>query len=144
MKTLLLSAMSPFAEKVFFGSIALIGTTFSTLGAIMTTGETRWVYVTFAASSMTSGFVSLMVKKDEDAIHRTLGRFGFAILGGILGTKPIVTQLGFSKLCETDIISLAGLSSAVCIGTFFVGVSFLKLLEVAAPGIAEKWLKKFL
>jgi len=43
----------------------------------MKTGETRWVYVTFAASSLTSGFVSLMFKKPTDTIQLTVGRCGF-------------------------------------------------------------------
>lgn len=135
--------MTPYAEKISLGAITLISTSFSVLGAIMTVGETRWVYVTFAASCLTSGFISLMFKRDTDPIHKAIGRFGLSILGGILGTKPIVHHLGFEQLCETDIISLAGLSAATCIGTFFLGFAFLKILEVSAPTIAEKWLKKF-
>ena len=134
--------MQPFHEKLFFGFTTLLTTTFSTLGAMMTTGETRWVYVTFAASSLTSGFVTLMFKKTKDTLQATLGRFGFAILGGILGTKPIIHHLGFETLAETDIISLGGLSAATCIGTYFVGFAFLTLLEKAAPEIAGKWFSK--
>jgi hypothetical protein len=134
--------MQPFHEKLLFGFTSLLTTTFSTMGAILTEGETRWVYVTFAASSMTSGFVTLMFKKANDTIQATMGRFGFAILGGILGTKPIIHHLGFEQLVETDIISLGGLSAATCIGTYFIGYACLTILEKVAPSIAAKWLKK--
>jgi hypothetical protein len=135
--------MNPLLEKIGFGLSSLAFTTFSTLGAIMTTGETRWVYVTFAASSMMAGFLSLMFKAPNETIRLSIGRFGFAIMGGILGTKPVIHQLGYSQLCETDIISLAGLSALTCILTFFLGVGVLKALEIAAPELAQKWFKKF-
>ena len=135
--------MSPFIEKIGFGLSSLAFTAFSTMGAMMTTGETRWVYVTLASSSMMSGFLSLMFKAPDETVRLAIGRFGFAIMGGILGTKPIIHQLGFSQLCETDIISLGGLSAATSILTFFLGVGVLKSLELAAPQIVEKWFRKF-
>ena len=135
--------MNPFLEKIGFGLSSLAFTGFSTLGAIMTTGETRWVYVTFASSSLMSGFLSLMFRRSDETIHLAIGRFGFALMGGILGTKPIIHQLGFSQLCETDIISLAGLSSMTCIATFTVGVAALKMLEKLAPEIVAKYFKKY-
>lgn len=134
--------MNTFHEKVFFGLTTLATTGFSMIGAIMTTGEARWLYVTFAASSMTSGFLALMFKRSDETIRLVVGRCGFAILGGILATKPIVHHLGFESLVDTDIISLGGLSSITCIITFFVGVAALTILERAAPELAAKWFKK--
>lgn len=135
--------MTHYIEKIGFGLSSLAFTFFSTIGAIMTTGETRWVYVTFATSSLMSGFLSLMFKAPNETVRLAIGRFGFAILGGILGTKPIIHHLGFTDLCETDIISLGALSAFTCILTFFIGVGLLKALEVAAPELAQKWFKKF-
>jgi hypothetical protein len=134
--------MNSFHEKVFFGVTSLLGTGFSMMGAIMTSGEARWLYVTLAASSMTSGFLALMFKRADETIRLSIGRCGFAILGGILATRPIVHKLGFDQLTETDIISLGGLSSLTCIGTFFVGYAFLLCIERSAPALAEKWFKK--
>ena len=134
--------MTPFHEKIFFGFSTLLGAGFSMLGAIMTDGEARWIYVTLASSSMTSGFLALMFKRADETIRLSVGRCGFAILGGILATRPIVHQLGFEELTETDIISLGGLSSITCIGTFFVGYAFLRCVERSAPALAEKWFKK--
>lgn len=135
--------MNSFHEKIFFGAVTLISTSFSTMGAIMTAGETRWVYVTFAVSSLTSGFLSLMFKRADETIRLVIGRFGFAILGGILITKPAIHYLGFEQLAETDIISLAGLAAVCCIVTFFCGFLALQSFEKMAPAIVAKWFKKF-
>ena len=134
--------MHPFHEKVFFGATTLASTGFSMLGAIISTGEERWLYVTLAASSMTSGFLALMFKRSDETMRLVLGRCGFAVLGGILATRPIVHHLGFEKVADTDIIALGGLSAATCIGTFFLGFALLSCLEKRAPEMAEKWFKK--
>lgn len=134
--------MTSFHEKLFFGFTTLSSTAFSMCGAILTTGEARWIYVTLAASSMTSGFLALMFKRGEETMRLVVGRCGFAILGGVLATRPIVHHLGFEKVADTDIISLGGLSAATCIATFFVGYALLSCLEKSAPAIAEKWFKK--
>lgn len=135
--------MTTFHEKLFFGFITLASTAFSTLGAILTTGEARWLYVTLATSSMTSGFIALMFKRADESMRLVIGRCGFAILGGILATRPIVHHLGFESIVETDIISLGGLSSLSCIGTFFVGHSVLSIIEKQAPKLADKWFRRF-
>lgn len=135
--------MIPFHEKLFFGWITLFSSGIYTLGAILTTGEARWIYVTLAASSMTSGFLALMFKKENETVRLVVGRCGFAILGGILATRPIVHHLGFEAVTDTDIISLGGLSSLTCIGTFFLCIPLLKILEKAAPDLAAKWFKKY-
>lgn len=135
--------MSSFHEKIFFGCITLLSSGFSMVGAIMTDGDARWLYVTLASSSMTSGFLALMFKRAEETMRLVIGRCGFAILGGILATRPVVHSLGFEQVTETDIISLGGLSAATCIGTFFVGYAMLSCIEKAAPSLAEKWFRKF-
>lgn len=136
-------SMTPYHEKVFFGLTTLASTGASMLGAIITTGEARWIYVTLASSMMTSGFLALMFKRSEETMRLVIGRCGFAVLGGILATRPIVHHLGFDAMADTDIISLGGLSSATCIATFFVGYAILSCIERSAPSIAEKWFKKF-
>lgn len=112
------------------------------LGAILTVGEARWLYVTLAASSMTSGFLALMFKRTEETMRLVIGRCGFAILGGVLATRPTVHFFGFEQVTDTDIISLGGLSAITCIVTFFVGFALLTILERQAPALAEKWFKK--
>lgn len=134
--------MNNFHEKVFFGIITLVSSGFSTIGAILTTGEARWLYVTLAASSMTSGFLALMFKRADETMRLVIGRCGLAIMGGVLATRPIVHHLGFEKVSETDIISLGGLSAATCIATFFIGHAMLSIIEKSAPKLAEKWFKK--
>ena len=135
--------MTTFHEKLFFGFITLTSTAFSTLGAIITAGEARWLYVTLATSSMTSGFLALMFKRSDETMRLVIGRCGLAILGGILVTRPLVHHLGFERLVDADIISLGGLSSLSCIGTFFVGHALLSIVEKQAPKIAEKSFRRF-
>jgi len=134
--------MNQFHEKVFFGITTLVSTGFSMLGAIMTTGESRWLYVTLAASLFTSGFLALMFKRADETIRLVVGRSGFSVLGGVLATKPVTMHLGFQQITETDIISLGGLSSICCIVTFFCGFIALQSFERMAPQIVARWFKK--
>lgn len=134
--------MNAFLERIFFGTAILVSSAFSTVGAVISTGEMRWIYCTFAVSSMTAGFMALMFKRADETIRLVIGRCGFSILGGVLATKPVIHHLGFEELAEKELVSLAGIASLVCIGTFFVGYAMLSLLERAAPQIAARWFKK--
>jgi hypothetical protein len=135
--------MNQFQEKIFFGVTTLASSSFSLLGAMLTTGETRWLYVTLASSIMMSGFIALMFKKPSESIQLVIGRCGFAILAGVLATRPIVHQMGLSEIVNADVISLAGVSAATCIAAFFVGVQILRAVERAAPSLVDKWFKRF-
>ena len=135
--------MNSFHEKIFFGLTTLASTGLSMIGAIITTGEARWIYVTLASSFMTSGFLALMFKKQDETIRLVIGRCGFAILAGIMATRPIVHHLGFEQLADTDIISLGGLASITCIVAFFCGFLALQSFERLAPQLVARWFKKF-
>lgn len=134
--------MNSFHEKIFFGVTTLTSSAFSMLGAYVSTGEARWLYVTLASSSMMSGFLALMFKGEKENVRVLVGRCGFAVLGGILATQPIVQHMGMEAAVEENIIKLAGLSSGTCILTFFFGFALLSAIERKAPALAEKWLKK--
>lgn len=137
--------MNSFHEKLFFGVTTIISSGFSLLGAIVSTGEARWLYVTLASSCMMSGFLAMMCKGPEDgSIRRMVGRCGISILGGILATQPVVKHLGYEQAVDANIIALAGISSVTCIGTFFLGMPFISILEKSAPKIVEKWFKKLI
>lgn len=133
--------MNPFHEKILFGSAALTSAGTSTMGAMMTEGETRWVFVTFTICILTASFLALMFKKSEESIRLVIGRCGFSVIGGILATQPAAHYLKVESV-HTNVISLAALSSLVCIGFFFIGFAMLKIVEAKAPVIAEKWFKK--
>lgn len=133
--------MNAFHEKLFFGSAALTSAGTSTLGAMMTEGETRWVFVTFTCSILTAAFLALMFKRETENIRLVIGRCGFSVLGGILATQPAAHYLKVESV-HNNVISLAALASLVCIGFFFVGYAMLKIVEAKAPALAEKWLRK--
>ena len=135
--------MNPIQEKLFFGSSLLASAAASAIGAILTTGETRWLCVTFAVSFLMSGFLALMFKKPEDTIQLVIGRCGMAILGGIFGTYFVVDKFKIAA-AQTDVIALGGISGFVCIICFLLGFVFLKMLEDRAPTLATKIFKKYI
>lgn len=134
------SAMQSFHEKLLFGFASLTSAGMSTAGAIMTDGETRWVFVTFTVSILTAAFLALMFKRAEENFRLVVGRCGISVLGGILVTQPVVHYFKIDSV-HTNVISLAAVSGAVCIACFFVGFSLLKLIEAKSPALAEKWFK---
>ena len=125
-----------------FGGTLLASSATSAAGAMLTTGETRWLFVTFTVSFLMSGFLALMFKKTDETIRLVIGRCGFSIFGGILATHPLVNYFRIDT-AKTDVIALAGVSGMVCIATFFVGFRMLKIIENRAPQLAEKWFKRF-
>lgn len=134
--------MNPIQEKLFFGCSLLASAAASAIGAILTTGETRWLCVTFAVSFLMSGFLALMFKKPEDTIQLVVGRCGVAILGGIFGTYFVVDKFKIAA-ANTDVIALGGISGFVCIVCFLIGFAFLRMVEDRAPSIASKLFKKY-
>jgi hypothetical protein len=135
--------MNPLQEKLLFGSSLLASAASSAVGAILTTGETRWLCVTFAVSFLMSGFLALMFKKSEDTIQLVIGRCGVAILGGIFGTYYVVDKFKIISV-QTDVIALGGISGLVCILCFLIGYAFLRMVEDRAPAIASKLFKKYI
>lgn len=134
--------MNPFHEKLMFGFTLGTSALASWLGAMATNGETRWLFVTLATSMMMSGFMALMFKKPEETIQLVVGRCGLSVFCGIFATRPVVHYLKLES-AYSDIISLGGISSLVCVAGFFVGFALLKIVEIKSPAIADKWFKRF-
>ena len=109
------------------------------MGAIMTDGEARWIYVTMAVSGLVAGFLSLLFK--ARTIRSVVGRSGIAILGGIFATKPIMFWMNIQPN-GLDVIELGAAAGLVTILTFFVGRQLLFLLDRKAPGLAQKIIDK--
>lgn len=134
--------MTDFHDKIGFGLTTLASAATSATGAVLTEGEAKWVFITFTASFLLSGFLALIFKKSDETIRLVIGRCGFAIMGGILATKPVIHYFSLEEATSRDMIALAGVSSVVC-GFFFIfGFALLKILENRAPSIADKWFKK--
>jgi hypothetical protein len=135
--------MTPFQEKIYFGVITLASTSVSTVGAILTTGEVRWLYVTLATSILTSGFVSLMLKKPAESVQLVIGRCGLAIIGGVLATKPVINFMNYEEAVKEDMILLALLAAVTCIATFCLSMQVFRAIERTAPKMVDKMFKKF-
>jgi hypothetical protein len=135
--------MSYTQERIFFGTSGVLATIFSGLGAVMSAGELRWLCVTITVSIITSSFLALIFKRDEETIRMVVGRSGFAILCGVFGSKYMVHRYDL-RFTDHDIVALGGVSCAVCIGGFIVGYVLLQVLNKNAPKLADKLFRKWL
>lgn len=130
------------AEKIVYGAAALTSSAASTVGAIMTEGDARWIYITITASILTACFMALIFKKTEESIRIVIGRSGLAILAGVLASRWMVHKFGIA-LVDGDVVALAGLAAAVTIGAFLIGYPLLQLINAKSGTIAKKVLDKF-
>ncbi len=59
------TSMNYFAEKIFFGTLTLTSSGVAALGAILSEGDARWFYVTFAVGPLVSTCMALMTRRNE-------------------------------------------------------------------------------
>lgn len=130
-------------EKITYGMASLAASALSTVGAIISTGEARWLYVTFTSSIITSCFLALIFKRADESIRLVVGRSGFAMLGGVLGSKYLVHryQLDF---VDRDIVALAGVAAGMCAAFFILGYAVLQLANANSEKLVQKLFKKWL
>jgi uncharacterized membrane protein len=126
-------------EKLIFGSASFIGSLLCSMGAIMTSGELRWIYVTLAVGVITSAFLALMCRKDEETIKTTIGRCGISIMLSMFGSKAVVHYYKAQEAVE-DVLVLSGIAMAVCIFGYFVAHAFLKALDKNSGSFASELL----
>ena len=129
-------------EKITYGLAAMASAGMSTLGAILTDGESRWLFVTITSSILTACFLALVFKRVDETIRIVIGRAGLSILGGVLGSRYIVHRYAMTS-AENDIVALAGVAAAVTIGGFILGYPLLQLINSRSGTLAEKIFKKF-
>lgn len=134
--------MHPTADKILYGAAALLSSAASTMGAVMTEGETRWLYVTMTASILTACFLALIFKKAEESIRIVIGRSGLAILSGVLLSRWMVHKFGI-EMVNGDVVALAGLAAAVTIGGFLVGFKLLHVINSKSDSLAKKLFDKW-
>ena len=129
-------------EKIFYGVAALVSAASSTMGAVLSTGESRWFLVTITSSILTACFLSLVFKRVDEGIRIVIGRAGLSIVGGVLASRYIVHRYGISVV-DNDVVALAGVAAGVTIGGFLIGYPLLQLINAKGGTIAEKIFKKF-
>jgi hypothetical protein len=134
--------MSYTQEKITYGIAALASAAASTIGAVFSTGEARWLMCTLTSSILTACFLALVFKRADEGIRLVVGRAGLAIIGGALGSRFIVHHYGI-KAVDNDIVALAGVAAAVTIAGFVVGYPLLQLINARSGTLAEKIFKKF-
>jgi hypothetical protein len=130
-------------EKITYGVGAILASSMSTIGALMTDGESRWFFVTMTSSILTACFLALIFKRADEGIRLVVGRSGLSILGGILASRAIVHHWQVNYINE-DIVLMAGLAAAVTIGCFILGFPFLQLMNSKSGTIVAKIFKKWM
>jgi hypothetical protein len=129
--------MTWFQEKLFFSASIGLSAAVSWIGAIVSTGDARWIYVTLSSSILMAAFLALVVRQSGETIQLTVGRCGIAILGGVLGTRLGIGLLN-EEVIHSDMIYLAGVSSLFCVGAFLLGVAFLRAVDQSSTHIAKR------
>lgn len=132
-------AMSYPQEKAFLVIGHLLGAGVSWTCAIMSTGDIRWLMITFAASFVMSCLLAITFKQQDETIALVAARCGLTIFGGIFLTKYIVWQANIG-IVHTDPIALAGIACLVSILTFTVGYKALRYLEKRSDFLGKKFI----
>jgi FtsH-binding integral membrane protein len=130
-------------EKMTYGVAALSASAASTIGAMMTEGESRWFFVTMTSSILTACFLALIFKRADEGIRLVIGRAGLSIMGGVLASRAIVHHWQVNYFNE-DIVLMAGLAAGVTIGCFIVGYPLLQLINSKSGTLAERIFKKWM
>lgn len=133
---------SAFHEKILYGLTMLSGAFFSTMGAVLTEGEVRHLYVTFTSSIITAGFLALIFKSPLESMRLTVGRSGLAVVGGILGTRFFILHYGI-KSVDGDVVALAGVAALVTGTGFLIGYPLLQIVNAKSGSLAKKIFDKW-
>lgn len=129
--------MTYFAEKVFALCGTLVASGLMALAALFTEGEVSYLLFTFAVSIFTSVMLAFGFRKAAP-MPKVVSRVGFSVLGGVFATRIVAHKFGMNMEGEGALINLTGLAVVVCIVSYFVGWSLLKILDKRGDGIAGK------
>lgn len=132
-------AMTYPQEKGFLVIGHIAASSLSWIGAILSTGDIRWLAITCAASFMMSCLLAITFKGPEETIQYVSARCGLTIFGGVFVTKYLVWQMNI-EVVHTDPIALAGLASLVSIMMFTVGFKALRYLEKRSDFLGKKFI----
>lgn len=140
--------MNWFHDKVIYTGTVMLSSGILWLGTILTDSEVRWLYATGAAALMTSGFVSLALRKNNDSIRVIISRTGLGFVGGAVGTKVALELLpslaSIKKASDHDILLLAGLAAIMSTLCCIVGYSLIRVADDSAQTISQRILARAL
>lgn len=133
------SAMSYPQEKVFLSVGNLIAAGIAWTGAIMSTGDIRWLLITLCSSFLMSTMLAVIFKKENEKIQLVAARCGISIFGGVCLTKYVVIKMSMD-IVHTDPIALAGVSALVTAIMFTVGFACLLYLQNRSTFFAKRFI----
>lgn len=140
--------MNYYQEKILAGTSVLIAAAVSWLGAILSEGDARWFFVTLTTGIVVSISMALMTRRGEsenrkaESIKIVCGRFMFAVIGAVVGTRILVFFVPRLRAIHDDVLLLAGFSALVSITTFTVGYGLIRNLDDEKVSLGDR-LKEF-
>jgi hypothetical protein len=130
-----------FQEKLAAGGAALVSAGIASAGAMITSGEVRWVCITLAASILMAMFVAVLLRAPGETMKLTIARAGFSVMLGVLGTRELLIRWGAQSF-EGDAIRLAFISSCMTIAGMVLGYPLLLLANTRGKSWARIILEK--
>jgi len=131
-----------FADKIFFGTMALISAGLNIIGAMFAPHESQWLCVTMAVGSLVSACLALMTRRNE-SIRIIAGRCLFSVIVAVLGTRVLVRYFDALAIAGDDILLLGALAGTVTVVSFTIGFGFIRSLDDDKFSLGQ-WIKDML
>jgi hypothetical protein len=129
-------------DKMMLMVSAIIGSSATYLGAIMSEGEARWLLVSFGSAMLASVMLAIGFRKPHETTRIVIGRCFIAIMVGVSITK---TALHYWKLdwLDKDIVALLLASNGATTFGYLIGYEVLLLINQDSGSIS-KWIYNWL
>jgi hypothetical protein len=124
-------------EKLIFTAAAVISSGIMYIGAIMTTGDSQWLFATGSVSVLVSAFLSLTFRRSSESIRVVIGRCGITILLSVFGTRFVVYYCKLAEVTKDDMMMLGAITMAVCLAAYFPGHSMIRGLDRQSNSIGQ-------
>lgn len=135
--------MNYYHEKILFAISTLCSTAFFWLGAIVSEGDVRWLFVTMGVSTLGSSFLAMTFRHATESIRVVIGRCGITILAAVFGSKALV-QYWNLKIVNEDITLLGAVTLLVTLIAYFPGHGLVKSLDRESGTLGGTILKAIL
>lgn len=131
-----------YLEKIFFGSLTLAAAFISWLGLLFSEGDFRWLFATLVGGIVTSTSMALLTRYKE-SMKIVVGRFLFALIGAVVGTRVLVFFFPKLKAVHDDAFLLAGFAAVMSVFFFTWGYGMIRSMDDEKLPIG-KWFKDLL
>lgn len=131
-----------FTEKIFFGTLNLIGGAIAAIGAILSEDDTRWFCITLTVGIIVSTCMALMTRNTE-SMKVVSGRFLFALTCTVLATRLVpyvIPSMAEAIYNDVLLLGVVSIQRVVALGTSITNAgsvgSAAGLISTTACGFA--------